>query len=92
MPAASGSSLHPAARRCRSTARSSTCTPSPGRRTVPPSTSQPQAPLTHEQEDAQKDEWKDVIRWREQYRGDLLLKLSSCTGAGARIGCSAAGN
>ena len=31
-------------------------------------------PLTHEQEDAQKEEWKDVIRWREQNRGDLLLK------------------
>ncbi|HEY1987202.1 MAG TPA: S9 family peptidase [Terracidiphilus sp.] len=31
-------------------------------------------PLTHEQEDAQKEEWKDVIRWREQHRGDLLLK------------------
>jgi dipeptidyl aminopeptidase/acylaminoacyl peptidase len=33
------------------------------------------APLTHEQEDKQKDEWKDVVRWREQYRGDVLLKL-----------------
>ena len=32
-------------------------------------------PLTHEKEDAQKDEWKDVIRWREQERGDLLLAL-----------------
>ncbi len=32
-------------------------------------------PLTHEQQDAQKEEWKDVIRWREQHRGDLLLKL-----------------
>jgi dipeptidyl aminopeptidase/acylaminoacyl peptidase len=32
-------------------------------------------PLTHEQKDAQKEEWKDVIRWREQNRGDLLLKL-----------------
>lgn len=31
-------------------------------------------PLTHEQEEAQKEEWKDVIRWREQNRGDLLLK------------------
>ena len=31
-------------------------------------------PLTHEQEEAQKTEWKDVIRWREQHRGDLLLK------------------
>jgi len=32
-------------------------------------------PLTHEQEDRQKEEWKDVIRWREQERGDLLLAL-----------------
>lgn len=31
-------------------------------------------PLTHEEEEAQKAEWKDVIRWREQNRGDLLLK------------------
>jgi len=33
------------------------------------------APLTHEQEEARKEEWKDVIRWREQERGDLLLAL-----------------
>jgi dipeptidyl aminopeptidase/acylaminoacyl peptidase len=32
-------------------------------------------PLSHEQEDANKDEWKDVIRWREQERGDLLLAM-----------------
>jgi dipeptidyl aminopeptidase/acylaminoacyl peptidase len=32
-------------------------------------------PLTHNQEDSNKDEWKDVERWREQYRGDVLLKL-----------------
>ena len=32
------------------------------------------APLTHEQEETQKTEWKDVIRWREQHRGDLLVK------------------
>jgi len=31
-------------------------------------------PLSKEQEEAQKTEWKDVIRWREQNRGDLLLK------------------
>jgi len=31
-------------------------------------------PLTREQEEAQKDEWKDVIRWREQHRGDVLVK------------------
>ncbi|MGA7858613.1 MAG: prolyl oligopeptidase family serine peptidase, partial [Terracidiphilus sp.] len=33
-------------------------------------------PLTHEQKDAQQEEWQDVIRWREQNRGDLLLKLA----------------
>jgi len=32
-------------------------------------------PLTHAQEDAQKDDWKDVIRWREQERPELLLAL-----------------
>jgi dipeptidyl aminopeptidase/acylaminoacyl peptidase len=32
-------------------------------------------PLTHAQEDAQKEEWKDVIRWREQERGDVLLAM-----------------
>jgi dipeptidyl aminopeptidase/acylaminoacyl peptidase len=32
-------------------------------------------PLTHEQQDARQEEWQDVIRWREQYRGDLLLKV-----------------
>ncbi len=31
-------------------------------------------PLTHSQQAAQKTEWKDVIRWREQLRGDVLLK------------------
>jgi len=31
-------------------------------------------PLSQAQQDAQKEEWKDVIRWREQNRGDLLLK------------------
>jgi WD40-like Beta Propeller Repeat len=33
-------------------------------------------PLTPEQQDEQKEQWKDVIRWREQDRGDLLLKLN----------------
>jgi dipeptidyl aminopeptidase/acylaminoacyl peptidase len=36
-----------------------------------------QAPLTQSQQDAQKAEWKDVIRWREQLRGDLLLKQAA---------------
>jgi dipeptidyl aminopeptidase/acylaminoacyl peptidase len=34
------------------------------------------SPLSHDQEDEQKDDWKDVVRWREQYRGDVLLKLA----------------
>jgi dipeptidyl aminopeptidase/acylaminoacyl peptidase len=33
-------------------------------------------PLTHEQQDARREEWQDVIRWREQNRGDLLLKVT----------------
>ncbi len=33
------------------------------------------SPRTHADEDKIKDEWKDVIRWREQERGDLLLAL-----------------
>jgi dipeptidyl aminopeptidase/acylaminoacyl peptidase len=32
-------------------------------------------PLSKDAEDAHKAEWKDVIRWREQERGDLLLAL-----------------
>ena len=36
-------------------------------------------PLTPEQEDEQKEQWKDVIRWREQHRGDVLLKLNVAT-------------
>ncbi|MGD0730352.1 MAG: S9 family peptidase [Terracidiphilus sp.] len=31
-------------------------------------------PLTEEQTKAQKDEWKDVIQWREQHRGDVLVR------------------
>jgi dipeptidyl aminopeptidase/acylaminoacyl peptidase len=31
-------------------------------------------PLTHDQQEAKKEEWKDVIRWREQHRGDVLVK------------------
>ena len=33
-------------------------------------------PLTPEQVENQKNHWKDVIRWREQERGDLLLKIA----------------
>ena len=32
-------------------------------------------PLSKEAEEAHKEEWKDVIRWREQERGDVLLSL-----------------
>ncbi|MBV8435912.1 MAG: S9 family peptidase [Silvibacterium sp.] len=32
-------------------------------------------PLSKQQEDARKAEWKDVIRWREQERGDVLLGI-----------------
>ena len=31
--------------------------------------------LAKSAEDAQKEEWKDVIRWREQERGDALLSI-----------------
>jgi len=31
-------------------------------------------PQTVEEQQGQKDEWKDVIRWREQHRGDVLVK------------------
>jgi dipeptidyl aminopeptidase/acylaminoacyl peptidase len=33
-----------------------------------------QEPLNHEQAEAHETEWQDVIRWREQNRGDVLLK------------------
>ncbi len=33
------------------------------------------SPLSKSAEDARKEQWKDVIRWREQERGDLLLSL-----------------
>jgi dipeptidyl aminopeptidase/acylaminoacyl peptidase len=32
-------------------------------------------PLTRAEQETQKEDWKDVIRWREQERGDLLLAL-----------------
>ncbi len=31
-------------------------------------------PLTSDEKTAQQEEWKDVVRWREQHRGDLLLR------------------
>ena len=33
------------------------------------------SPLTPEQQAQQKAQWKDVVRWREKERGDLLLKI-----------------
>ena len=33
------------------------------------------SPLSKSAEEAKKAQWKDVIRWREQERGDLLLAL-----------------
>ena len=32
-------------------------------------------PLSRDAEDKYKAEWKDVVRWREQERGDLLLAM-----------------
>jgi dipeptidyl aminopeptidase/acylaminoacyl peptidase len=32
-------------------------------------------PLSKDQDEAHKAEWKDVIRWREQERGDVLLAI-----------------
>jgi dipeptidyl aminopeptidase/acylaminoacyl peptidase len=32
-------------------------------------------PLSTAQQDEQKKDWKDVVRWREQDHGDLLLKI-----------------
>lgn len=32
-------------------------------------------PLSKDADDAEKAEWKDVIRWREQERGDVLLSV-----------------
>jgi dipeptidyl aminopeptidase/acylaminoacyl peptidase len=32
-----------------------------------------QDPLNHDQQEARETEWQDVIRWREQNRGDVLL-------------------
>ncbi len=35
-----------------------------------------QEPLSKAEKQTSKDDWKDVIRWREQERGDLLLRIS----------------
>ncbi len=33
-------------------------------------------PLTAEQREAHKTEWKDVVRWREHERGDVVLRIA----------------
>ncbi|MGA9462352.1 MAG: prolyl oligopeptidase family serine peptidase [Terracidiphilus sp.] len=35
-----------------------------------------QEPVDHDEAQAREEEWQDVIRWREQNRGDLLLKVA----------------
>ncbi len=42
-------------------------------------------PLSQEQQDEQKEQWKDVIRWREQNRGDLLLKQTVAPALAAAV-------
>ncbi|MGB6782083.1 MAG: prolyl oligopeptidase family serine peptidase [Terracidiphilus sp.] len=42
-------------------------------------------PLSQAQQDAEKEEWKDVIRWREQNRGDLLLKQAVAPALAAAV-------
>jgi dipeptidyl aminopeptidase/acylaminoacyl peptidase len=36
-----------------------------------------QAPLPKSKKESDKAEWKDVIRWREQERGDVLLRVAA---------------
>jgi len=42
-------------------------------------------PKPKDEEDAQKEQWKDVIRWREQHRGDLLVKQSVAPALAAAV-------
>ena len=42
-------------------------------------------PLTHDQQEMRKTEWKDVIRWREQHRGDVLLSQPVQSGSPAGV-------
>ena len=37
-------------------------------------------PLSKDEEEAKKTEWKDVIRWREQERGDVLIAVPLAAG------------
>ena len=41
------------------------------------------APLSKNAEEAEKTQWKDVIRWREQERGDVLLALPTANAIAA---------
>ncbi len=50
-------------------------TPSRGRAMGPACVFSVTQVLSKDAEDAEKEEWKDVIRWREQERGDVLLSL-----------------
>lgn len=36
-------------------------------------------PLSKDAEEAEKRDWKDVVRWREQERGDALLRITIAT-------------
>ncbi len=38
-----------------------------------------QEPLSHDQVEARQTEWQDVIRWREQNRGDIIIKLDAAS-------------
>lgn len=48
-------------------------------------------PLSKERRDALKSEWKDVIRWREQERGDVLLRSTVADAISARAASPNAG-
>ena len=72
----SGSLRPRGVRRSRFTARSSTRTRLHGRRDSASVYFSVQEPLDHDEAQAREAEWQDVIRWREQDRGDVLLKLA----------------
>ena len=42
-------------------------------------------PLSQSAQDEQKEQWKDVIRWREQHHGDLLLKQAVAPALAAAV-------
>ena len=47
-------------------------------------------PLSKNKQEAQKAEWKDVIRWREHERGDILLSVPIAAAAQSSIATPAA--